>query len=327
MVGRTMAFRCGSALWFAVGAVCAVPVAAQGWKPQKHVEFIVPAGAGGSMDTAMRTVERAVRELKLPVSTGVINRAGGEHAIAYTYIQQRAGDPHYLSLTSPVLLTNHISGVLPLTYTDVTPIASIMSEYYLFVVSANSKIKTGKDFVEALRQAPESVSVAGGNLPQRMTIGLVLQAADVDIKRVRIVTISGAKTSLSVAGGHVDVGVAAPGQALTLISAGQLRPIATSGPKRLGGSLAQVPTWAELGYKNAEFISTRGVIAPKDLTPQQVAYWEDVLRRATQTEEFKQVADKFEWDVDFRNSAEYTQFLAAEYAKFKRVMGFLGAAK
>jgi putative tricarboxylic transport membrane protein len=316
-----------SALCFAAALAGSKTTGAQSWTPERHVEFIVPAGAGGSMDTAMRTIERAVRELKLPVSTGVVNRAGGEHAIAYTFLQQRPGDPHYLSLTSPVLLTNHISGVLPLTYTDVTPVAALLSEYYLFVVGKDSRIKTAKDFVEALRQQPESVSVAGGNLPQRMTIGLILQAADVDIRRVRIVTISGAKTSLSVAGGHVDVGVAAPGQALTLISSGQLRAIATSGPKRLGGSLADVPNWSELGYKDAEFISTRGVIAPKDISAQQVAYWEDVLRRATQTQEFRAVAEKHQWDVTFRNSAEYRKFLAAEYAKFKRVLAFLGVVK
>jgi putative tricarboxylic transport membrane protein len=226
-----------------------------------------------------------------------------------------------------VLLTNHISGVLPLTYTDVTPVASIMSEYYLFVVPANSRFKTAKDFVEAVAKNPESVSVAGGNLPQRMTIAKILQAGNADIKRVRIVTISGAKTSLSVAGGHVDVGVAAPGQALTLIENGNLRAIATSGPRRMGGAFASVPTWAELGYQEADFVSTRGVIAPKGITAAQVAFWEDTLKRAMETEDFRSVAEKNRWNVTYMNSAEYTKFLASEYAKLKRVMNFMGIVK
>lgn len=321
-IGSLAALGLSAALGWPQGA------AAQQWVPERHVEFVVPAGAGGSMDTAMRTVERAVRALKVvSVSSGVVNRAGGEHAIAYTYLQQRAADPHFLSLTSPVLLTNHISGVLPLTYTDVTPVAAIMSEYYLFVVPKDSRFKTAKDFVEAVRQQPESVSVAGGNLPQRMTIAKILQAGNADIKRVRIVTISGAKTSLAVAGGHVDVGVAAPGQALTLIDNGNLRAIATSGPKRLGGSLASVPTWAELGYKDAEFISTRGVIAPKGISAAQVAFWEDTLKRAMETEDFRTVAERHRWNVDYMNSADYRKFLESEYAKLKRVMAFMGLVK
>lgn len=315
-------------LCFAVGIALPHSGAAQGWVPQRHVEFVVPAGAGGSMDTAMRTVEQVVRELKaVPVSTGVVNRAGGEHAIAYAYLQQRPGDPHLLSLTSTVLLTNHISGVLPLTYTDVTPVATLMAEYYLFVVGKDSPFKTAKDFIEALKQRPESVSIAGGNLPQRMSIGQVLQAVNADIKRVRIVTISGAKTTLTVAGGHVDVGVAAPGQALSLIESGLVRPIAISGPKRLGGSLAAVPTWAELGINHAEYIAWRAVIAPKGITPAQVAYWEDVMRRVTESEEFHKVAEKHQWDISFRGAADARKFMDAEYAQFKRVMTFMGVVK
>jgi len=312
----------------AAGIALAQTAAAQGWTPQRHVEFVVPAGAAGSMDTAMRTVEQVARELKVvPVSTGVVNRAGGEHAVAYTYLQQRPGDPHLLCLTSTVLLTNHISGVLPLTYTDVTPVATLIAEYYLFVVGKDSPFKTAKDLVEALRQRPESVSIAGGNLPQRMAIGQVLQAVNADIKRVKIVTISGAKTTLTVAGGHVDVGVAAPGQALALIESGLVRPLAISGPRRLGGSLAAVPTWAELGINQAEYTAWRAVIAPKGITSAQVAYWEDVMRRVTESEEFHKVAAKHQWDITFRGAADARKFMETEYAQYKRVMSFMGIVK
>lgn len=315
-------------LCFTAGIALAHAAAAQGWVPERHVEFIVPAGVGGAMDTFTRTVEQLARDHKLvPVSTGVVNRAGGEHAIAYNYINQRAGDPHFLSTTSPVLLANHISGVLPLTYTDVTPIAILMSEYYLFVVRGDSPIKTAKDLVEAVAQRPDSVSLAGGNLPQRMAIGKVLLAANADVKRVRIVTISGAKTSLTVAGGHVDVGVAAPGQALSLIDSGHLRAIAVSGPKRLGGKLAAVPTWVELGYKDAATETWRAVIAPKGLTPAQIAFWEGVMRRVVESEEFRKIAEKHQWDVTFRGAAEARKFMEDDYAQWKRVMTYMGIVK
>jgi hypothetical protein len=105
---------------------------AQAWAPQRNVEFIAPAGAGGAMDTFTRALESVARELKgLPVTSTVSSKPGGEHAVAYNYLQQKAGDPHVLVLCSPVLLTNHISGVLPVTYSDFTPIAMMMSEYLM----------------------------------------------------------------------------------------------------------------------------------------------------------------------------------------------------
>lgn len=315
-------------VWLGVLLAPALANAAEAWKPQRHVELIVPTGAGGSMDLVTRTVEHFAREMKLvPVSTAVVNRAGGEHAVAYNYIQQKAGDPHFLALSSPVLITNHISGVLPMTYTDVTPIAALVSEYYLIVVKADSPIKTAKDLVETLRQKPDAVSLAGGNLPQRMALGAVLQLANADMKRAKIVTISGAKTSLTVAGGHVDVGVAAPGQALPLMQGGQLRAIAVTAPKRLGGALATVPTWTELGYKDAAIETWRAVIAPKGLTPAQIAYWETVLRRVTESAEFHAVAQKNEWDVEFRNAEETRKMMEADYARLKRVMSYMGITK
>jgi putative tricarboxylic transport membrane protein len=307
---------------------CSLPVGAQGWTPQRHVEFIAPAGAGGAMDSFTRAVEQFARQLKVvSASTSVVNKAGGEHAVAYSYLHQKAGDPHVLALCSPVLLTNHISGVLPITYSDLTPIAMMMSEYYLFVVKADSPYKTPKDLIDALKQRPESVSFAGGNLPQRMAVAAVLLSANTDVKRARIVTISGAKTSLTVAGGHVDVGVAAPGQALPMIEGGNLRALAVSAPRRLGGTLASVPTWVEAGFKEAQTESWRAMIAPKGLTPAQIAYWEEVMRRIIESPEMRALADKHQWDLDYMGAAETRKFMEADYAKQKRLMSYMGAVK
>jgi len=302
--------------------------AAQAWTPQRHVEFIAPAGAGGAMDTFTRAAEQLAREMKLgAANTTVVNKAGGEHAVAYSYLNQNPGNPYILSLCSPVLLTNHITGVLPITWTDFTPIATLMSEYYLFVVKADSPLKTPKDLIEALQKRPESISMAGGNQPQRMAIGAVVLAAKADIKRAKIVTISGAKTSLTVAGGHVDVGVAAPGQALPLIEGGNIRALAVSAPRRLGGPLASVPTWVEAGYKEAQSESWRAMIAPKGLTAPQIAYWEGVMKRVGESAEMRALAEKHQWDLEFLGAAESRKMMEADYAQLKRLMTFMGILK
>ncbi|MDH4150569.1 MAG: hypothetical protein OEV67_08635, partial [Betaproteobacteria bacterium] len=103
---------------------------AQDWKPERHVELIVPASAGGSLDNVGRTFHRLWDELKLmPVSSAVVNRAGGGHAIAYNFLNQHAGDPHFLSITSSTLHTSNINGRIKLSYRDFTPLAVMMTEY------------------------------------------------------------------------------------------------------------------------------------------------------------------------------------------------------
>ncbi len=71
----------------ASGAVVVASTAsAQGWKPERHVELTIPSGPGGSNDIAGRIVQKLWTDLNLlPVSSAVVNRAGGGHNIANAY--------------------------------------------------------------------------------------------------------------------------------------------------------------------------------------------------------------------------------------------------
>ena len=157
---------------------------------------------------------------------------------------------------------------------------------------------------------------------------MVLQAGNVDIKQAKIVTFAGAaKQALAVVGGHVDVGVAPFVLVAPHVEAGSLRVIAVSGPRRMSGALTAVPTWAELGYADATSQTWRSVIAPKDITAAQIVYWEGVLRRVTESEEFRRIAEQNQWEVAFRDAAQTRKFMEADYAQMKRVMTYLGVVK
>ena len=81
----------------------------QGWTPQRHVEVTVPNAQGSSLDITARTFHKLWHDLKLaPVTSSVVNRQGGEQAIAYSYLRQRTGDAHYLSFANPALLMTYL---------------------------------------------------------------------------------------------------------------------------------------------------------------------------------------------------------------------------
>ncbi|MGZ8156573.1 MAG: tripartite tricarboxylate transporter substrate binding protein, partial [Burkholderiales bacterium] len=320
----------------AATAFCAVafvsgPTAAQGWAPDRHVELTVPGGAGGSLDNTARTVQRLWQELKLvPVSSAVMNRAGGGHAIGYQYVRQRTGDPHHLGLSTSMLLSAHIAGYLPLTYTDVTPIGFLVTEYVAFAVHPDSPIKTGRDLVEALKKNPASLSFAMGAArggTYHLATGLPLQGAGVDIKPIRMAFFSGGKQVTQVLGNHADVAVGGLASAAPHAEGGKLRIVAVSAPQRLTGALANVPTWEELGFKAGTYGSRRSIFAPKGITAEQVAYWENVLRRVVESDEFRKIAERNYWDATFKDAAETGRLLQAEYGRLKGVMAYLGLVK
>ncbi len=301
---------------------------AQGWQPQRHVEVTIPNAQGSSMDIAARTVHRLWQEQKLvSVTSSLVNRQGGEQAVAYAYLLQKTGDPHYLSFANPSLLSNHIAGRSNFTYSDFTPIAFLMTDDYIFAVRADHPLKTGKDMVEAVRKRPDSLSFGIGTITHRIALGLVLQSAKVDIKQVKIVVLNAGTQATAAMGGHIDVSVSPLGQVLPHIESGKLRVLAVSAAKRKEGVLASTPTWPELGHKEGTYETWRAVIAPKDITPAQVAYWENVLRRVTDSDEYKKAAEANQWDTGFRGAVETRKHMEQEYEQTKSVMQYLGLIK
>src|SRR4051812_17777230 len=140
--------------------MCVTTASAQTWSPQKNVEIVVGSAPGGSNDKTARTVERIVVQNKLiPTTLTVVNKPGGGSNIAFTYVQQHTADPHYLMVGTPSLLTNHITGLSKLHYTDYTPIASLFNDYVVFAVNASSPIKTGRELAERLKKDPKSVTI------------------------------------------------------------------------------------------------------------------------------------------------------------------------
>jgi putative tricarboxylic transport membrane protein len=310
------------------GAVVLADTApAQGWKPERNVELTLPASPGGSNDIAGRVVQKLWTELKLlPVPSSVANRSGGEHIVAYTYIQQRAGDPHTIGLMSTPMLLNPIGGRTQLTHNDLTPIAYLITEPMVAVVRADSPIQTGKDLVEALQKNPGALSIALTSNGHRISVGLPLQKAGVNVKAVRMPAFKGGgETTTAVLGGHADVQITSVSTSVPHVTGGQMRAIAVSSTRRLGGVMASVPTWQELGYQSSG--SWKGIVAPKGLTPAQIAFWEDVMRKVAQSEEIHQYAQKNLWLVEFKGAAETRKWLDDETAALKVIMTELGLIK
>ena len=116
------------------------PFAQTAWKPEKNVEIIVPAATGGGTDRTARVIQRIFQNSKaLPVTAIVNNRPGGGGTVGWTYAAQRAGDPHFLAMTQPALLTNFITGASKLDPKSLTPIAQLSNEYIGFAVRARDR--------------------------------------------------------------------------------------------------------------------------------------------------------------------------------------------
>lgn len=315
-----------------LAAMAPMPANSQtAWKPERAVEIIVGAGAGAAADATARNLQRIVQERKLvPAPLNVINRPGAGYSIAWTYMNTHPGDGHYLALTALSLITNAITGTNPLTYTDVTPIAQLFTEYMVLVVRNDSPIRNGRDAVERLKRDPTAYSIALaaalGN-QNHIATAVALKAGGVDVRRLKVVIFDSSALSMTaLLGGHVDLVAASASNVLGHLGSGRVRVLGISSPQRLASDLAQVPTWREQGI-DAVSDNWRGIVGPRGMTAAQVTYWEETFARIVETEEWKKDLEKNFLAPSFMKSAEARRFLQAQHAELKALLTDLGLAK
>lgn len=323
-----------AALWLSTLLAAGIsPCMAQsgGWKPTRPVEIIVGVSPGGGIDRTARTLQKLMQDKRfIEVTTTVINKPGGGEVIAQTYLNQHAGDAHYVYLTATSLLTNHITGKSTLSQKDITPLAMLSDEYIGLAVNKDSPLNHSRDLLEALKTRPESLPVgiatAIGNT-NHIAAAMVTKLTGGDVKKLRVVVFSSGGEAMTAAiGGHVSL-VATPAANLVAhMQAGRLRVLAVAAPQRLSGALASVPTWREQGI-NAVVANWRPMIGPKGLNAAQTAFWEDAFAKLTRTPEWRSDVETGGSVNHYMNSRDLAAYFDAQYAEFKIILGDLGLAK
>jgi putative tricarboxylic transport membrane protein len=313
------------ALSFAVGAW-----GQPAWRPEKPVEFIVPTAPGGNNDRLTRLAQKILQDRKLVATPSVVvNRAGGNQTLALLHALQHPGDPHYILFSNPAIFTNELNGITTRRYTELTPLALLVIENTVMTVRAGSPLRNMADLAERLKADPDSVSFA---MPSRggqphLTAAAAVRAAGIDPRRMKVVVFKGSGDSITaVLGGHVDVMVSSSGSVLGLVQNGQARVLAVAAARRMGGPLAGAPTFREQGIDTTGIPAWRGFFGPQQLTPAQIAFWDDAFSKMVDSPEWKKNLE--EGNVtQYLGSREFARYLEAEYATARAIMSDLGLTK
>ena len=304
--------------------------AAAQWKPEKPVEIVALNAPGGGSDRIARIFVKLLQERRLvPVPVSVVNRPGGGGAIAYNYINQRPGDGHVLALGGRAILTNHIVGQGP-SYNDVTPVVTLFDEYISVTVKPISPIRSGKQLVDFMKRDPAvmtfGIATSLGN-PNHQGVAAAFRAAGLDLKKMKsVIFASGGAATTAMLGGHIDVVPISVAFGVSLLRNGQVRIIAVTAPERLPGVLADVPTWREQGY-DAVVSTWRCFFGPRSMTDAQIAYWEGVVQRVLETDEWKRELALNFWNSAYKGGMETRKHMAKDNEGVKAFLADLGLAR
>jgi putative tricarboxylic transport membrane protein len=297
------------------------PVAASTWRPERPIEMVVQAAAGGGSDILARTVADILNKERIveqPIA--VVNKPGGSGAIAYSYLNEKQGDPHFIATVTASYLTTPIQGQSPVTYRDFSNYAVLAVDDFIAVVRSNAPYSSLKELVDAAKAAPNSIRVGTTQIGSSDSIIEYLLEKELNAVSFN----SAGEVNAALLGGAVDLAFANPGEVRELIRAGRLKQLAVFAPDRLA-DFGDLPTAKELGY-NVTVEQFRGVIGPGGVTPDQALYWQNALQRMTETAPWKEYLEKNTLRPLVLTGPEAEQYIARESAQLTEVLRALGLA-
>ncbi|MGY2489869.1 Bug family tripartite tricarboxylate transporter substrate binding protein [Cupriavidus sp. CP313] len=271
-----------------VGSACA-----QANYPTRPIRLIVPFAAGGSTDLSARLVaEFAGRELGQSIV--VENKGGAGGSLGMEQVANAAPDGYTIGMAT---VSTHGSNpaVFPkLKYDpikDFAPITNVVSMPSVFTVHPSVPAKTMQEFIALAKANPGKYSVAS---PGTGTLGHVNLENFQMLAKIELLHVpyKGAGLGLNDAvAGQVNAISDNLASALPHVKSGRLRALAVLGATR-SPQLPNVPTYAELGYKEMGDGGWFGIVAPAGTPPAIVARLNQAILKAMQNPEFKRKVEE-----------------------------------
>jgi putative tricarboxylic transport membrane protein len=286
-----------------------------------NVKMMIPANPGGGWDATGRALGKALQDAGVASSVTYENKGGAAGIIGLAqYANATKGDGNSLMVMGAVMLGGIITGKPPVSLDKVTPIARLTSEYNVFVVPANSPLKTMKDVVEQMKKDPGSVKWAGGSRGSTEHIAAAMLAREVGVDATKVNYVpfrGGGEAVAAILGGNVTVGGSGYSEFQQYIETGKMRPIAVTSAKRLKG--IDIPTMIEQGY-NIDIGNWRGVYAPAGLTAAQRKALTDMVLKATKSKSWAESLEKNNWTPAWMANPQFDDFVDREFASLRATM-------
>ncbi|WP_283630054.1 tripartite tricarboxylate transporter substrate binding protein [Shewanella baltica] len=294
------------------------------------IHFIIPGGPGGGWDTTARGVGEALVKSKIDGNASFENLSGGGggRAIA-SMIKSKNKQGDILLVNSTPIVLRALSGQIPFSYRDLTPVAGIVADYGAFVVRNDSPLKNWDDVLAAFKADPQRFNIAGGSARGSMdhlVAAQAIAAAGLDGGRLRYVPYdAGGQAKAGLLSGEVDLLSTGFSEALEIAGSGQGRILAMTAPEIVADH-PEVPTIKSLGY-DMTFTNWRGFFAAPDTPKAKVDEYVAKFAALIKTPEWEQVRARNGWINLFEPQAEFIKSLEAQERQLKATMLQLGFIK
>jgi putative tricarboxylic transport membrane protein len=308
---------------------CMSGAANAAWQPVKPIEFIATAGPGGGTDNFARAVQNIIIKYKLVDQPIVVtNKAGGSGAEGYTYTKAMAGDPYKVVFGTSNAWNQPMVSKVAFNYTDLTPIAAMVQDEFLLWVKQDAPYQSVQDYLKAVAaKAPGDFNMGGSQSKDTdETLTRMIDKA-AKVKFTYIPFKSGAEAAVQLAGGHIDSHVNNPSESIGQWKGSTQRPLCAFSPQRLpdGPKVTEtqnwhdIPTCVESGLDIPQFEQPRTVWLPGKVTPEQVAFYVDLMKKVQNTPEWKEYIERTSQVDTFLTGEAFSKFINEEVERTHKI--------
>ncbi|MDP3797348.1 MAG: tripartite tricarboxylate transporter substrate binding protein [Polaromonas sp.] len=293
--------------------------------PSKPITIVVAYPAGGDTDVLARLFgEKLSTRLGQPVI--VENRSGAAGTIGSASVAKAPADgytllmaPNTLAIAPHVLKagTAHYDAV-----NDFSPIIQLGSQSLFVIATTASGVTSVKDLVTNVKTGKiQSYASPGNGSPMHILAELFAKSAGVKITQVPY---RGSVPAVAdMVGGHVPMMYGTLGPVAQHVATGRLVILAVADPQR-SPFLPNVPTLAELGYKDAEVGAWQALVGPKgmpaDIVKTLNSHLNEILKMPDVVARMAMVATA----PAGGDSAKLGKLIASDYVRYGKIVKEFG---
>jgi len=294
--------------------------------PSKPIHLVVPFPPGGGTDILSRLVANKLTEVsKWTVVADNRAGAGGTIGIAEAARAAPSGYEMVMGQKDNMVVAPWLYKNLSYDPTkDLVAVAHVAYTPVIIVTRTESKFKTLADVVNAARAQPDAITYGSpGNGTTIHLAGEIFKSA-ANIK-LRHVPYKGSNAAMmDVLAGNVDLMVSSVPSAMAQIKSGKLRPLAVTSLRR-SSSLPDVPTVAELGYKDFDVSTWYGLFMPAGTPKDIVAKVNAEVNKLLATPEMKAAIIEQGAEPQAMTPEQFGTLEKNDYQKWKGIVQTSGA--
>ena len=289
--------------------------------PSKPITIVVPYAPGGGGDTFTRAIVVQAEKI-LDVKIFVENRTGGGATIGVGSVARAKPDGYRLGFvsSSPVVVVPNFFNVPYDPVKDLTFLARFIVSPYPVLVTADSQFHSFDDLLAYAKENPGKLrwSTAGINGAPHIATQAALQKEGI---KAAFIPMQGSTEVLAgLLGGTLNMGVMS--DYAGALAAGDVRVLAEIGPEPIP-DLPDIPTFKQLNYPLSPTIFF-GFAGPGGLPDDVIAKWDDTIRAITETDSFKEVAERLNGRVTYLGHEEFQALVHSDIKTMRVTLESLG---